>query len=147
MKYNTLIFIIIAFSSMAQVPDTTVAVVVPPPVRVEKSVNLKDSDIIDFPDIEASFKGGKEGLQRYINRNLHYPEAAIENDEQGKVYVSFIVEKNGTVSHVKIERGVSKALDTEAKRVIESSPKWIPAKKGSKKVRSRCRLPISFTLT
>ena len=67
-------------------------------------------------------------------------------DEQGKVYLSFVVGSDGSISQVKVERGVSKDLDREAKRVVRSMPKWVPGEAGGKKVATRCRLPIVFTL-
>lgn len=124
----------------------------PPVVQVEKDESndekskLAEDEVVDFPDKEARFRGRKDGLSRYINSNVKYPEQAIDRNISGKVYLSFIIEKNGEVSTVKIEKSVHPVLDKEALRLVQNMPKWKPAKVGFRKVRSRCRLPIVFTL-
>ncbi|PWL27291.1 MAG: hypothetical protein DCO96_11120 [Fluviicola sp. XM-24bin1] len=120
--------------------------VAPPPKVKPAKKKAKKAEIIDFPDVEASFPGGAAALQSYIVNNIQYPETSIDMDEQGKVYLSFVVGADGTISQVKVERGVSKDLDREAKRVVRSMPKWVPGEAGGKKVATRCRLPIVFTL-
>ncbi|GAB5416476.1 MAG: hypothetical protein Crog4KO_09370 [Crocinitomicaceae bacterium] len=102
--------------------------------------------VVEFPDVEALFPGGQEALQRFIVNNVVYPETSIDMDEQGKVYLSFVVEKDGKISQVKVERGVSKDLDREAKRIVRAMPNWEAGEVKGKKVRTRCRLPIVFTL-
>jgi periplasmic protein TonB len=151
MKYTTFLFIFVAFSSMAQVPDSSAVVPPPPSVIILEEENFKEqksikSDIFDFPGKEARFKGGQKALQQYISEKVQYPPMAIENDEQGRVFVSFVVEKNGTISNVKVMKGVSKELDREAIRVIKCSPLWKPARVRMRKVRSRCHIPIVFIL-
>jgi periplasmic protein TonB len=105
-----------------------------------------EAEIIDFPDVEAVFPGGPAEMQKWINKNVKYPQTAIEMGDQGKVYVSFVVEPDGKISGVQVERGVSEDLDREAKRLVRSMPAWIPGEAGGKKARTRCRLPINFTL-
>jgi protein TonB len=105
------------------------------------------SDIIQFPDLDAQFPGGTEKMQRWISRNVKYPSYAIEKGIQGKVFVSFIVEKNGKITTIKVERGVHSSLDAEAIRLVSKMPNWIPGKHNGKKARVICRLPINFTLT
>ncbi|GAB5418716.1 MAG: hypothetical protein Crog4KO_04730 [Crocinitomicaceae bacterium] len=97
--------------------------------------------------VEASFPIDGTLLMGYIQDNVVYPETSVDMDEQGKVYASFLVGIDGKISDVKIERGVSKALDRETKRVISSMPRWIPGTCNGKRVITRCRLPIVFTLT
>ncbi|MDB3906005.1 TonB family protein [Crocinitomicaceae bacterium] len=104
------------------------------------------AEIITFPDVEAVFPGGQTELSRYIVNNIEYPEVSIDMEEQGRVYLSFVVEKDGGISNVKVERGVSKDLDREAKRIVRAMPKWEAGEVGGKKVRTRCSLPIVFTL-
>lgn len=118
----------------------------PPPKKKAAPVKKVKAEIIDFPDVEASFPGGAAALQSYIVNNIQYPETSIDMDEQGKVYLSFVVGADGKISQVKVERGVSKDLDREAKRVVRSMPKWVPGQQGGKNVPTRCRLPIVFTL-
>ena len=74
-----------------------------------------------------SFMGkGQDGFRLWVSQNVKYPEVAAENGISGTVYVSFVVEPDGSVSNVKLVRGVDPALDQEAIRVIQSSPKWEP---------------------
>jgi TonB family protein len=100
----------------------------------------------DFPDVEAQFMGGTAGFQKYIFENIIYPQTALENEDQGKVYMSFVVEANGTISQVEIERGVTPELDAEAFRIINAMPNWTPGEARGKAVRTRCRVPIVFKL-
>lgn len=113
-----------------------------PPALLESDAN----SIYDFPDVEAEFKGGKEALHKFIVKNFVYPSEAIEQNIAGIVYVSFVVEKNGSISNIVIERGVHQSLDREVKSMIKKMPKWKPGKVNGKKVRVRCRLPVNCTL-
>ncbi len=105
-----------------------------------------EEEIIEFPDVEAEFKGGAQAMMKFIEENILYPPKSIEMNEQGKVYLSFIVELDGSISNVAVERGVSKDIDAEAKRVVRAMPKWTPGEAKGKKCRTRCRLPINFQL-
>ena len=89
---------------------------------------------------------GDEGLMRYIQKNVRYPAIAKEYNITGKVYVSFIVDKQGSVTNVKIVRGVDKNLDAEALRVVSLLPKYKPGKQRGKAVRVMFTIPINFTL-
>ncbi|MBT5932108.1 MAG: energy transducer TonB [Flavobacteriales bacterium] len=115
----------------------------PPPVEVVEEVV---APIVDFPDVEAGFPGGPAAMMKWINDNVKYPQTSIEMNEQGRVFLSFVVETNGSISNVKIERGISIDLDKEAKRVIKKMPKWVPGESAGRAVRARCRLPINFQL-
>lgn len=106
--------------------------------------NLEESDDID--EKEPTFPGGPEALQQFIVKNLQYPQTAIENNEAGRIFVQFTVETDGTLSDVKIMRGVSEALDAEALRLVKVMPAWEPGESNGKKVRVRYNLPISFHL-
>lgn len=119
---------------------------VPPPVKIDVEQTKIVEDIIEFPDVEASFPGGAAALKQYIRDNVVYPEMAMEMNEQGKVYLSFVVEKDGSISNIKVERGVSSDLDREAKRVVRSMPKWVPGEAKGKTVRTKCSLPIVFVI-
>lgn len=123
------------------------AVEVPPPVDIGPvDEPVVEAEIIEFPDVDAQFPGGAAEMQRWINNNVQYPQTSIEMNEQGRVYLSFVVEPDGSITNVKVERGVSPDLDKEAKRVVRRMPKWTPGEAGGKKIRARCRLPIIFTL-
>ncbi len=119
---------------------------VPPVVEVAEETIIVEEEIIEFPDVEAEFIGGAQAMMKYIQQNILYPPTSIEMNEQGKVYLSFVVEADGSISNVSIERGVSKDIDNEAKRIVRSMPKWTPGEAKGKKSRTRCRLPINFQL-
>ena len=77
---------------------------------------------------------------------MHYPEAAQQNDIQGRVVVQFVVEKDGSVGSATILKGVDKDLDREALRVVKKMPKWQPGKNNGVPVRSYFRLPVQFRM-
>ena len=126
--------------------EPTPVVQTPPPVDIGQEEVVVESEIIDFPDVEASFPGGAAAMQKWIGQNVQYPQTSIEMNEQGRVYLSFVVEKDGKIGNIKIERGVSIDLDKEAKRLLRKMPKWKAGEASGRKVRTRCRLPINFTL-
>jgi protein TonB len=105
-----------------------------------------DIEIVEIPAKDAQFIGGVAAMQKFINENLVYPDEAIELNVQGRVYLSFVVERDGSVSNVNVERGVFQSIDREAARVVRSFPNWIPGEMPSGKVRTRVRVPINFTL-
>ena len=108
----------------------------------------EESDEEFFMVVEnmPEFPGGDAGLMKYIQKNVKYPPIAKEYNITGKVYVSFIVDKSGSVTDVKIVRGVDKSLDAEAVRVVKSLPKYKPGKQRGKAVRVMFTIPINFTL-
>lgn len=119
----------------------------PPPVPTAPVEEVKvQEEIIEFPDVEASFPGGAAAMQKWIADNVQYPQTSIEMNEQGRVYVSFVVEPDGKITNIVIERGVSPDLDREAKRLMRKMPPWVAGEAKGKKARTRCRLPINFTL-
>lgn len=119
----------------------------PPPLPPAKKEEVKIAvEFVEFPDKEALFPGGAAAMQRWIAENVEYPQVAREMGDQGLVYVSFIVEGDGSISDIKISRGVSEELDKEAKRVIRRMPNWTPAENQGKAVKTRCSLPIRFVL-
>jgi protein TonB len=104
------------------------------------------SEIVDIPDIDATFIGGVPAMKEHINNEVVYPEISITYGDQGTVYVSFVVETDGSITNISVERGVTEELDREAKRVVRSFPKWKPGEVDAEPVRTRVRLPISFIL-
>ncbi len=122
-------------------------VLMPPPPKPRIKAVPDTNEIVNFPHIEAEFPGGAEALMKYIDTNLVYPEVSREMHEQGRVYLSFIIEKDGSISNVQVVKGVSKALDQEARRLVRNMPKWTPAQMDGQVVcRSRMRLPVVFRL-
>lgn len=100
----------------------------------------------DYPDIEAEFIGGDKAWTEYLIGELKYPDYSLELGEQGVVYLSFVVDIDGTVSDVKVLKSVSVYIDREAKRVIQSSPKWKPGSVRGKSVKTRMNIPIHFSI-
>lgn len=105
-----------------------------------------DNKLYTVVEQTASFPGGDQALFSFIGNNLHYPSEAAEAGIQGKVIVSFVVEKDGSISQAKVIRSVDTALDAEALRVVKKLPKWVPGRNNGKPVRSQYVLPISFRL-
>lgn len=136
---------IIVEDNTDETPKTVVTPPTPPVVKVAEK-KAEKAKIVEFPDVEAEFPGGQAALMKFIQSNVQYPETSIDMDEQGKVYLSFVVGLDGKISQVKVAKGVSTDLDREAKRVVRSMPNWIPGEADGKKVPTRCRLPIVFTL-
>ncbi len=102
---------------------------------------------VEFPEINAEFKGGEAGLQKFLSNNVHYPENAISYGAEGTVYVKFTVSSTGNVKDIKVMRSVDHYLDAEAIRVVQSMPNWTPAQQGINKVATYMYLPFKFTLS
>ena len=114
--------------------------------KIKKHVHHKkhnDENVYEVVEQMPSFPGGQEALMTYINHNIKYPD---EDCGQGRVVVSFIVEKDGSITNATIRRSVDSAFDREALRVISSMPKWIPGKNNGRKVRVRFNVPVQFKL-
>ena len=92
------------------------------------------------------YPGGDGALLGYLRDNIHYPTVAAENGVQGRVVVGFVVERDGSITDVKILRGVDPSLDREAMRVVKSMPKWTPGKQNGSAVRVKYQVPVSFRL-
>ena len=105
-----------------------------------------DNNIYDNVDVQPEFPGGSQALNAYLGNNVKYPSAAVERGSQGKVVVSFVVERDGSISQARVVRAVDQDLDREALRVILAMPRWKPGSMGGKNVRVRYTLPITFRL-
>ena len=104
-------------------------------------------DLYSTVEVMPSFKGGDiEKFREWVMKKTKYPEVAMVNNIQGIVYISFIVERNGAVSNVKIVKGVDPIIDNEAKKTVESSPKWTPGRQNGKEVRVTYLIPLNFRL-
>jgi TonB family protein len=104
------------------------------------------NQIFSVVEQHADFPGGYEALSKYLSKNLRYPAAARRAKVEGKVYLAFVVEKDGALSNVRVLQGRGFGLDEEAIRVLNAMPKWQPAKEDGEIVRSRFNLPIEFRL-
>ena len=115
----------------------------------KKEQNESESNKIfngDDVDQQPSFPGGTNAFNTFIVSNLKYPVVAQENGIQGRVVVKFIVEKDGSISNVEVDRSVYPSLDNEAMRVIKNMPKWIPGQINGKAVKVECSYPFVFRL-
>lgn len=110
---------------------------------------LVGNEIYETAGVEVypEFPGGMAAWSKFIERNLRYPYSAQDNQIQGKVYLSFVIEKDGSVTEVKVIRGIGYGCDDEAVRVIKKSPKWKPGKQNQQNVRVRYQMPINYMLT
>lgn len=106
----------------------------------------KEEEIFVAVEQQAEFPGGMTALMKWLGNNIRYPEAAQQNDVQGRVIVKFVVEKDGSVSQAQIVKGVDKDLDKEALRVVNKMPKWQAGKNNGVAVRSYFTLPVTFKL-
>ena len=114
------------------------------PTIEEKEI---ENDVFVLVEQMPEFPGGQDSLYKFLGTNIVYPKEAKENGIEGKVFVGFTVEKDGSISEVKIIRGVHPLLDEEAVRLVESFPKWKPGKQKGELVRVSYSLPMSFGLS
>ena len=108
--------------------------------------DVVEGQIFTVVEEQPSFPGGSTELFKYVMNEVKYPKIAQDNGIQGRVVTSFVVDKEGNIKQVKVERGVDPALDAEAIRVVEAMPKWIPGKQKGKAVAVRYILPVQFRL-
>ena len=121
-----------------------IAVAAPPPPPAPKpEVATKVFDVVEEM---PSFPGGQGALMQYLASNIKYPVVAQENGVQGRVIVSFVVERDGSISDVKVARSVDPSLDREAQRVVKSMPRWSPGKQNGSTVRVKYTVPVVFRL-
>lgn len=117
--------------------------------EVEVVEEVVEEEAIPFQLVEEkpSFNGGDANeFSKWVNSKLVYPEIAKENGVQGRVTLSFTVEKDGSVTNVRVLRGVDPSLDDEAVRVVKSSPKWKPGKQRDRTVKVTYTFPVIFQL-
>jgi len=114
---------------------------------VAQNINSNSLEIIEKPDQPAEFQGGMSAFGKFLQKNLKYPEAAQRANVTGKIYMEFIVETDSTISNFHILKSVGFGVDEEAIRVLNLSPKWIPAKYKGKNIRSRFTIPIFINLS
>ena len=102
--------------------------------------------VFDMVEQMPTFPGGQQELMSYLGKNIKYPTIAQENGTQGRVIIQFVVERDGSITDVRVARGVDPYLDKEAVRVVKSMPKWIPGKQNGKAVRVKFTVPVMFRL-
>lgn len=116
------------------------------PVQVEQEEEEAEDEIFQVVEQDPEYPGGVEALYKFIQQNLKYPQLAKENNITGRVFVQFVVEKDGSVSNVKAARDIGGGCGAEAVRVIKAMPKWTPGKQRGKAVRAAYTLPVNFVL-
>jgi len=107
---------------------------------------VEEQEIFMVVENAPAFPGGDVARMKFLQDNIKYPQMARESGIQGTVYVTFVVERNGNVTDVKILRGIGGGCDEEAVRVVQNMPKWEPGKQRGKPVRVQFNMPIKFTL-
>ena len=112
----------------------------PEPPKVE------ESKVFDVVEEMPQFPGGPSALFEYLSKNIKYPVVAEENGVQGRVIVTFVVERDGSITDVKVVKSVDPSLDKEAQRVVKSMPHWIPGKQNGSAVRVKYTVPVTFRL-
>ena len=115
----------------------------PPEIEEEEIV---EAEIFKVAEQMPEFPGGSAKLMEYIQKNIKYPMMARESDIQGRVFVNFVVEPDGSISNVAVLRGIGGGCDEEAVRVVNSMPKWKPGKQRGSAVRCAYTVPIIFKL-
>lgn len=112
-----------------------------------KEVYESNGEAVQFNNYKKpQFPGGDRMLSQYLSKNIAYPQEAIEKRIQGKVYAEFTVDIDGSISEVKIYRGIGGGCDEETIRVIKDMPKWTPAEQKGKKIKVKQALPVQFYL-
>ena len=121
-----------------------IAVAAPPPPPAPKpEVSNKVFDVVEEM---PSFPGGQGALMSFLSSNIKYPVVAQENGVQGRVIVGFVVERDGSITDVKVMRSVDPSLDREAQRVVRAMPRWKPGKQNGSAVRVKYTVPVVFRL-
>ena len=105
-----------------------------------------DETVFNVVEVDPEFPGGMEALYKYLSENIRYPEQAKNEKIQGRVFISFVVEKDGSITDAKVIRGIGGGCDEEGLRVVNAMPKWTPGKQLGKAVRVQFNLPINFKL-
>lgn len=107
---------------------------------------VEETKVFDVVEQMPSFKGGDAALMEWLNKNIKYPVVAEENGIQGRVVATFVVERDGSITDVKIVKSVDPSLDKEAVRVLKAMPKWIPGRQNGQPVRVKYTVPVTFRL-
>ena len=115
----------------------------PPEIEEEEIV---EAEIFKVVEEMPEFPGGAAKMMEFIQKNIKYPMMARESDIQGRVFVNFVVEPDGTITNVTVMRGIGGGCDEEALRVVQSMPNWKPGKQRGSAVRCSFTVPIIFKL-
>ena len=124
----------------AEVKHVEEKIAEPEPVKEE------ETKVFDVVEQMPSFPGGQSALLQYLSSKIKYPVVAEENGVQGRVVCTFVVEKDGSITDVRVVKSVDPSLDKEAVRVVKSMPKWIPGKQNGSDVRVKYTVPVTCRL-
>lgn len=114
--------------------------------KPQTDTTKKKKTWVCMPETMPQFPGGREVLMKYLAANIKYPASAVKGKKEGRVIVTFIVQKDGSITHAKIVRSIDPELDAEALRVVKGMPKWTPGTQLGKPVSVKYTLPVKFSL-
>ncbi|MGM0612909.1 MAG: energy transducer TonB [Bacteroidota bacterium] len=115
------------------------------PVEVDEP-EVEEEEVFTVVEEQPSFPGGEEARRKYLRDNIEYPQMARESGIEGTVFVTFVVEPDGSITDVRVLRGIGGGCDEEALRVVRNMPEWEPGKQRGKEVRVQFNMPIRFKL-
>lgn len=107
---------------------------------------VDEGKVYDVVEQMPSFPGGPAAMMEFISRSIVYPVSALKQELQGRVIVSFIVERDGRLSNAKVVKSVAPDLDKEALRIVKKMPRWIPGQQNGRKVKVKYTVPVTFRL-
>ncbi len=136
-------FLMLVFSCA---PDEDHELILEEDTSGELALRASSGEVFDVVETPPTPPGGYEAWTAYLSQNLSYPEQAKKEGKEGTVYVSFVVEVDGSIQGVEILRGIGGGLDEEALRVVRNAPDWEPGKQKDQTVNVRMRVPIKFKL-
>ena len=114
--------------------------------EISLEVTPKTEDVFIMVEQQPQYPGGMEALRQFLSNNLSYPRQATSAGVSGRVFVSFVVNTDGSLTDVQVLKGIGFGCDEEAMRVVQKMPRWRPGKQSGRAVRVKYNLPISFTL-
>jgi protein TonB len=129
-------------------PNADIVIAVAAGEGPKQAAVVEDNTVYENISIEMqpAFPGGMGKFYAYLRKSVKYPPMATENNIQGKVFLSFVVEKNGDLTDIKVDRKLGGGTDEEAIRVLKASPRWTPGIQNGNPVRVKYNIPISFAL-
>ena len=115
-------------------------------VIADEKPKEEETKVFDVVEQMPQFPGGQGALFEYLSKQIKYPVIAEENGVQGRVIVTFVVARDGSITDVKVVKSVDPSLDKEAQRVVKGMPRWIPGKQNGSAVRVKYTVPVTFRL-
>ncbi len=135
----------ISFNSEENNNTQSAKIEIPKGTKLEEEI-VKEPDFVWVAPVMPEPQGGFAGFYKFLQKELRYPDQARRMGIEGKVYIEFIVEKDGSLSNMKVIKSVGGGCDEEALRVLKKSPKWTPGNNAGRGVRVRMSLPVNFKL-